>query len=155
MRLASIARACSQLERAVRLHAAAAARRAAIGSTFSPAEGATYDDDFAAIRAGLRDEQIQSAWDSGQSMSVDTAIAYALETGPADIATPPAAVAGLTPRELEVLRLIAAGGTNKQIAAELHLSIRTVERHITNLYTKIGARGKADATAWALRHQLA
>jgi DNA-binding CsgD family transcriptional regulator len=53
-----------------------------------------------------------------------------------------------------VLRLIAAGQSNKEIAAELYLSIHTVNRHITNLYAKIGARGRADATAWAIRHAL-
>lgn len=61
---------------------------------------------------------------------------------------------GLTPREVDVLRLIAGGRTNREIAAELVLSPRTVGRHITNLYAKIGARGKADATAYALRHEL-
>ena len=58
----------------------------------------------------------------------------------------------LTLRETEVLRLIAAGKSNQKIADELVLSLRTVERHITNLYGKIGAHGKADATAYALRH---
>jgi len=61
----------------------------------------------------------------------------------------------LSPRETEVLRLIACGFSNQQIADELVLSVRTVERHITNLYAKIGARGKADATAYALRSGLA
>jgi DNA-binding NarL/FixJ family response regulator len=51
-----------------------------------------------------------------------------------------------------VLRLIARGKSNQQIADALVLSLRTVERHITNLYGKIGAHGKADATAYALRH---
>jgi DNA-binding NarL/FixJ family response regulator len=55
---------------------------------------------------------------------------------------------------VEVLRLIAGGRTNREIAAELTLSPRTVGRHITNLYGKIGARGKADATAYALHHEL-
>ena len=63
-------------------------------------------------------------------------------------------VAGLTSREVEVLRLVAKGQSNKQIAAELVLSVRTVERHITNLYGKIDARGKADATAYAIHHGL-
>lgn len=58
---------------------------------------------------------------------------------------------GLTHREVEVLRLIASGRSNREIANELVLSVRTVERHITNLYGKISARGKADATAFALR----
>jgi DNA-binding NarL/FixJ family response regulator len=60
----------------------------------------------------------------------------------------------LTVRELEVLRLVAAGQTNREIADQLVLSVRTVERHINNLYAKIGARGKADATAYAFRHGL-
>ena len=64
-------------------------------------------------------------------------------------------MAGLTSREAEVLRLVAQGQSNKEIAAELVLSGRTVERHITNLYGKIQARGKADATAYAIRHGLA
>ena len=60
-------------------------------------------------------------------------------------------MAGLTAREAEVLRLVARGQSNKEIAAELVLSVRTVERHITNLYGKIDARGKADATAYAIQ----
>jgi class 3 adenylate cyclase/DNA-binding CsgD family transcriptional regulator len=60
----------------------------------------------------------------------------------------------LTAREVEVLRLIAEGRTNAEISRELVLSLRTVARHITNLYGKIGARGKADATAYAIRHGL-
>jgi pimeloyl-ACP methyl ester carboxylesterase/DNA-binding CsgD family transcriptional regulator len=58
----------------------------------------------------------------------------------------------LSHRELEILRQIAAGRSNQEIANDLVLSVRTVERHITNLYAKIGARRKADATAYALRH---
>lgn len=62
--------------------------------------------------------------------------------------------AGLTAREAQVLQLIAEGKTNSEIADLLVLSVRTVERHITNAYAKIDARGKADATAFALRHGL-
>jgi DNA-binding CsgD family transcriptional regulator/pimeloyl-ACP methyl ester carboxylesterase len=62
---------------------------------------------------------------------------------------------GLSRRELEVLRLVAAGESNSQIARRLGLSTHTVERHIANLYRKIGARGRADATAYALRNGLA
>jgi DNA-binding CsgD family transcriptional regulator/pimeloyl-ACP methyl ester carboxylesterase len=62
---------------------------------------------------------------------------------------------GLSRRELEVLRLVAAGESNSQIARRLGLSTHTVERHVANMYRKIGARGRADATAYALRHGLA
>jgi len=68
--------------------------------------------------------------------------------------TRPAFPDRLTGREVEVLRLIAAGRTNSQISGDLVLSERTVARHITNIYGKIGARGKADATSYAIRHGL-
>jgi DNA-binding CsgD family transcriptional regulator len=66
-----------------------------------------------------------------------------------------AAPASLTPRETEVLRMLASGSTSREIAAKLSLSVRTVGRHITNIYAKIGARTRADATAWAIRHGIA
>ena len=61
----------------------------------------------------------------------------------------------LSPRETEVLRLLADGETNGQIAARLGISINTVERHVGNVYRKIDARGRADATAWAIRNGVA
>ncbi len=77
-------------------------------------------------------------------------------TGMGEAHAPPKPVypAGLSEREFEVLGLIAAGSSNREIAEQLVLSVRTVERHITNIYAKIGARGKADATAFALRNSL-
>jgi DNA-binding CsgD family transcriptional regulator len=63
--------------------------------------------------------------------------------------------APLTNREIEVLRLIAAGRSNREISADLVLSERTVARHIANVYTKIGAHGRADATAYAHRNGFA
>jgi DNA-binding NarL/FixJ family response regulator len=59
------------------------------------------------------------------------------------------APAGLTAREVEVLRLVARGRSNQQIAEELVLSVRTVERHIANIYDKIGASGRAARAAAA------
>ena len=62
---------------------------------------------------------------------------------------------GLTLREVEVLRLVAAGRSNREIANELVLSERTVARHVTNIYDKIHSDSRAEATAYALRHNLA
>jgi DNA-binding CsgD family transcriptional regulator len=62
---------------------------------------------------------------------------------------------GLTSREVEVLRLLAEGKTNKEIAAALVVSVPTVQRHIANIYGKIGARGRADATVYTIRRGLA
>jgi pimeloyl-ACP methyl ester carboxylesterase len=63
-------------------------------------------------------------------------------------------VGGLTPRETEVLRLVAAGRSNTEIGDELSLSVRTVARHITNLYGKIGVQNRSEATAYAIRNRL-
>lgn len=61
---------------------------------------------------------------------------------------------GLTAREVEVLRLIAAGMANKEIAAALHLSVKTVSRHLSNIFTKIDVSSRAAATAFAFEHDL-
>jgi len=61
---------------------------------------------------------------------------------------------GLTGREVQVLRLVAGGRTSKEIASELVLSVRTIERHVENIYGKIGGRNRADATAYALTRRL-
>ena len=66
---------------------------------------------------------------------------------------PPAG--GLSARETEVLRLVAAGKTNKHIAAELSLSEHTISRHLQNIFTKLGVNSRAAATAFAFEHGLA
>jgi DNA-binding CsgD family transcriptional regulator len=66
----------------------------------------------------------------------------------------PGVAHGLTPRELQVLRLVAAGGTNRSIAAELVLSERTVDRHVSNILGKLGVSSRSAATAYAYEHEL-
>jgi DNA-binding CsgD family transcriptional regulator len=67
---------------------------------------------------------------------------------------PPIDAHRLTPRELQVLRLVAAGKTNRAIAADLVLSERTVDRHVSNIFTKLGMSSRAAATAYAYEHRL-
>lgn len=69
-------------------------------------------------------------------------------------AAPPAQSHGLTPRELQVLRLVAAGKTNKTIAAELSLSERTIDRHVSNIFTKLDVPSRAAATAFAYQRKI-
>jgi DNA-binding NarL/FixJ family response regulator len=78
--------------------------------------------------------------------------AKSLLTGPSVSAA--RAPDGLTAREVEVLQMIAAGRSNREIAQELVLSVRTVEKHIETIYSKIGARRRADAAAYAVRRGL-
>jgi len=89
----------------------------------------------------------------GIEPSADPSPPPGMPSAPAGHAVPPPH--GLSGRELEVLRWLAAGETNRQIARRLGLSPHTIERHVANLYRKIGARGRADATAYALRNGLA
>jgi DNA-binding CsgD family transcriptional regulator len=66
----------------------------------------------------------------------------------------PARPAGLSAREVEVLRLVAAGLTNAQIAARLYLSPRTVDQHLRSIFNKLGVENRAAAARWAAEHAL-
>ncbi|MEP0324391.1 helix-turn-helix transcriptional regulator, partial [Bauldia litoralis] len=101
--------------------------------------------------------------DDGASLEFDAARSVFGELGAAPDLARVAAVAkpsalarpdGLTPREVEVLRLVATGKTNKAIASELALSERTVDRHLSNIFTKIDVSSRAAATAYAFQHKL-
>jgi DNA-binding CsgD family transcriptional regulator len=102
---------------------------------------------------GLLEEAAVAFTAVGLPRAAETAAAVAAsEPAPEpQVEQPPA---GLSGREADVLRLIAAGCSNHDIAARLFLSVRTVERHVTNIYDKIGAGGRAQAIAFALRHNL-
>jgi DNA-binding NarL/FixJ family response regulator len=83
-----------------------------------------------------------------------------LGTGPAEeeaaqLMAPAALPHGLTAREAEVLRLVAAGKSNSQIAAELVLSEKTIARHLSNIFGKLDVASRTAAAAYAFEHQLA
>jgi predicted ATPase/DNA-binding CsgD family transcriptional regulator len=83
--------------------------------------------------------------------------AYQPATGPDEAPAQPrgaAAPAGLTPREVEVLRLLAAGHTNRELAGALVVTVNTVQTHLQRIYAKIGARSRSEAVAFAVRHGL-
>jgi DNA-binding NarL/FixJ family response regulator len=69
-------------------------------------------------------------------------------------AEPEKSAHGLTERELEVLRLLATGKTNRAIAADLVLAEKTIDRHVTNIFTKLGVSSRAAATAFVYEHRL-
>jgi non-specific serine/threonine protein kinase len=146
-----------QWERTLVLAAAAARLADDIGQALEPGVRARQAAAAQRARAALG-AAAGAAWERGRTLPLDDAVAYALAPAPpagrGAAAGKAPGPAGLTPRETEVLRQVAAGRSNRQIAAALVLSVRTVERHITNLYGKIGANGRADATAFAFRHGL-
>jgi len=101
-------------------------------------------------RQALEPAQAQAAEDRGAAMSLDTAAEYALIlTAPG----PPAATPGpwqLSAREQELVTLVAQGRTDAQIAAQLHISVRTVSSHLDRIRDKTGCRRRADLTRLAL-----
>ena len=82
------------------------------------------------------------------------AILAAVEGRPFTPSPPPAATVSLSPRETEVLTLLGRGSSNKDIARELGVQPSTVERHVTNLYRKLDAKGRADAAVHAVARGL-
>ena len=92
-------------------------------------------------------------------MAFEESVDYALsvEKHPHDPASAPAPgyPAGLTPREMQVLRMVAQGMASAEVAKELFVSTRTVDTHLTSIYHKLGISSRAAATRFALEHGLA
>ena len=160
-------------DRAVTLFGAAQAMQAVTGAPSPPSAMADYQRTIADARQALGPERFEAAWAAGAALSLEEAVDLALAAPVPDAATdvahagqprdatasPAASRPGvpLTPREQEVVALIAQGLSNRQISEALTLSVRTVERHIENVYNRLGITGKAGraiVTAYALRHGL-
>jgi DNA-binding CsgD family transcriptional regulator len=112
-------------------------------------------------RASLSQAAAAEAWERGRTLRLDAAIELALQLLQSQNKGGFATIrqlerpSALSPREAEVLRLLATGKTSKQIAAELTTSVHTVNNQIASIYAKIGASGKAEAVAFAIRRGLA
>ena len=85
-------------------------------------------------------------------MEMERAVGYALQ--PRKPSVPPAHPAGLSAREVEVLRLVANGLTSAQVAGELFISPNTVNRHLNSIYGKLGVSSRAAAARFASEHNL-
>jgi DNA-binding CsgD family transcriptional regulator len=145
-----LAAAEHQPERVVRLAGAVSTVRPIIG--FSPLASPELLEH---AKQELGEAKSAALWADGEAMTVEETVAVVLNTQPADrqqIAPTTLDAVGLTEREIQVLRMVIDGKSNREIGAALSLSVRTVERHIANVYSKIGAHGRVEATAYAFRH---
>jgi predicted ATPase/DNA-binding CsgD family transcriptional regulator len=147
--------------RAVRILGAATALRDAYDLPLMPIYHSRRDRIVNAARKDLGSVAFAAAWDLGQAMSLDDAIAEAVSdpvaTGtkdqPGKAAGSPA-WAGLTARELDVLRLLVEGRADREIAEALFIGTRTVQTHVANLFAKLGVNARAEAAAVAVRRGL-
>jgi predicted ATPase/DNA-binding CsgD family transcriptional regulator len=159
--VAGIAIAWGQPERAARLFGAAAGLREADGLPVDPASRAAHGRGVAATRAALGEDAFAAAWASGATLPLSAAVAEATEANnPVASSLPESPLAskaerlGLTPRESEVLRLLTEGLSDREIAAALFLSPRTVGWHVTHLLAKLAVQSRAAAAAAAIRRGL-
>jgi len=121
--------------------------------------GVPYESATARTLLGLACRESQdepgaaSAFDAARQLFDDLGVGVGAR-GPSVAEADRPRPGGLTAREAEVLRLVAAGHTNKQIAAVLFLSDKTIARHLSNVFTKVGVSSRAAATAFAFESGL-
>jgi non-specific serine/threonine protein kinase len=159
--IAVLALTCGCFETAARLFGAAAAKALSLGEPYLFPMRASFERATAAARAALGEDRFAGAWAAGESLTPQQADAEARAFLAATESTrvptssiDKAAAHGLTRREMEVLRLVAAGHSNREIADALFISIPTVKRHISNLLAKLGVTSRAAATEYARFHHL-
>jgi DNA-binding NarL/FixJ family response regulator len=100
-----------------------------------------YDAVVAAVREALGQSNFDAAWAEGAALSVEEAIAYA-QRGRGERKRPTSGWGSLTPTEQDVVRLVRKGLANKDIAARLFISPRTVQSHLTHVYAKLGVASR-------------
>jgi predicted ATPase/DNA-binding CsgD family transcriptional regulator len=166
-RFARLAAMAAAPEQAAQLIGAAASLRERLGDPIQLGERPNYDQTLDMIHAMVTDDAFEQARDTGARMAIDDVIDLALAIAqavraatpnatPARLDPPAAATAtfGLTPRERDVLYLVAQGLTDADVAERLFLARRTVNTHLTSIYTKLGVNSRAAATRFAIEHGL-
>jgi non-specific serine/threonine protein kinase len=153
---ARIALAGGFLPRAVRLMGATAVIREMISLPFEGPYEAMHEQQLTETRQALGNDAWERAWREGRAMSLEQALAYATEPLGSDTAEPPAPTGAglLSPRELDVLRLVADGKSNQEIAGALYISPHTVATHVQNIFSKLGLESRTAVATWAVRNGL-
>ena len=146
--VAELAGAHESWAEAARLFAAAAALRQRLGVAPPSWERAAEEAAVEATRQVLGDDTFEAAWNEGQALPVDEAVAYA-ERGRGERKRPTTGWAGLTPMERQVVDLVADGLRNADIAARLFVAPSTVKTHLAHAFAKLGVATRAELAVLA------
>ncbi len=149
-----LAAKAGRVERAARLLGAAQALRDANGSVVEPVDRPIHVRSIAAARQALGDPAFTAAWDTGRAtpleQMIDEALTASVLSNAAKRSTHSTSAGPLTAREWEIVKLISRGLTNPQIAAQLVISRRTADRHVSNILNKLGFTTRAQVAAWTV-----
>ncbi len=149
--LAALAGQDDSHREAARLFGAAEAVRLSIGAVRFKIWDVGHEASVAALRDAMGNNDFDSAWAEGAALSVEEAIAYA-QRGRGERKRPTSGWGSLTPTECDVVRLVSEGLSNNAIATRLFVSPRTVQTHLTHVYTKLGLTSRVQLAQEAARH---
>ena len=149
--LAALAVDAGSHREAARLFGAADAIRQRSGLVRFKIYDAGFEFPVAALRDAMGEKDFDSAWAEGAALSTDEAIAYA-QRGRGERKRPASGWASLTPTERDVVRLVSEGLANNDIATRLFVSPRTVQTHLTHVYSKLGLSSRVQLAQEAARH---
>jgi DNA-binding CsgD family transcriptional regulator len=149
--LAVLAIEASRHLEAARLFGVADALRQRIGCVRFKVHQADYDSAVARLRKTLGGNEVETSWAEGAALSVEDSIAYA-QRGRGERRRPASGWESLTPTERAVVGLVSEGLPNKDVATRLLISPRTVETHLTHIYSKLGLNSRVQLVNEAARH---
>jgi DNA-binding CsgD family transcriptional regulator len=149
--LAMAARDADDHPTAARLLGAAEAARLHMGMVRFKVLDAAIEAKASALRDAMGEAGFDAAWAEGAALSIEGAIGYA-RRGRGERKRPSSGWASLTPAELEVVKLVGEGLGNKDIAARLFVSPRTVQAHLTHVYSKLGLSSRTQIANEISRH---
>jgi DNA-binding CsgD family transcriptional regulator len=149
--LATLAGLAGSHREAARLFGATDAMRERFTSVRFKTYDADYEESVAVLRDAMDEKDFDAAWVEGAAMSTEDAIAYA-QRGRGQRKRPASGWGSLTPTERQVVQLVSEGLANNDIATRLFVSPRTVQTHLTHVYTKLGLTSRVQLAQEAARH---
>jgi DNA-binding CsgD family transcriptional regulator len=151
--IADLAVAFGEPERSLRLLAASQQFHTDSGIARLPVQADRFDGARTTARVALDLADATACWDAGGKLALADAVAYA-RRGRGERQRPQIGWASLTPVERDVVRLVAEGHTNAEIGQRLFISVNTVKKHLSRVYTKVDVDGRADLAAQVARRDL-